>query len=162
METRRRQLLLGRVPYDEMEHRLRLNELCNHRMLLERQSFDEVVRAKPECRPEITYPQPYTYMQQWASVDLVDEWKKVTAPVLIVYGLSDFVATVTEHPYLRDVIESFHPGRATLKAIPGMDHGMSKAASMEESFNWPRDKPRELETAAFDAIRDWLEKQAAA
>ena len=159
IDTRRRQNLLAKTPFEEMERKLRLNESCNHRLLIEKQSFDDIVKASPECRDFITFPAAYTYMQQWAAINPVEEWKKITAPVLIIYGSSDFVSTIADDPYMADVINSFHPGHATLKMIPNMDHGMSKATSMEQSMNWPANTPREFEPLVLDTISEWLKSQ---
>ena len=159
MDTRRRQNLLAHVPYDEMERKLGINERCNHRLLIDRQSFDDIMRDSPECRDYITYPAAQTYMQQWAALNPAAEWKKVSAQVLIVYGSSDFVSTIADNPYMADVINSFHPGHATLKMIPNMDHPMSKAASMEQSMNWPANTPRQFEPAVLETIKTWLRQQ---
>lgn len=155
-ETRRRQMLLSHTPYDELERRLSLNEVCNHRMLIARESFDEVVKSDPACRDFITYPAPYTFMQQWAALNLAEHWKRVESPVLIVNGLSDFIATVSDGPYLADIINSFHPGHATLKAIPGMDHYLTRAASMEASMARTDGERGEFVPDVLEAIKDWL------
>src|SRR5207245_5039799 len=141
---------------DEMERRLRLNERCNHRLLIERQLPEEIYKDSPECRDFITYPAAYTYMQQWAALNLAEEWKKVTAPAQIVYGTSDFVSTIADDPYMADVLNSFHPGQATLKAIPNMEHGMTKAPSMEASANKSAGSASEFEPAVLEAIKLWL------
>ncbi len=83
-DTRRRQSLLRHVPYDELERRLRLNEQCNHRLLIERQTPTELLRDIPACNDYIAYPAPHTFMQQWAALNLAEEWKKVDAPVLVI------------------------------------------------------------------------------
>lgn len=157
-ETRRRQMLLSHTPYDELERRLSLNEVCNHRMLIERESFDEVVKSDPACRDFITYPAPYTFMQQWASLNLAEHWKRVDSPVLIVNGLSDFIATVSDGPYLADIINSFHPGHATLKTIPGMDHYLTRAASMEASMARTDGERGEFVPDVLDTIKGWLDQ----
>jgi pimeloyl-ACP methyl ester carboxylesterase len=161
IDTRRRQNLLAHVPYDEMDRRARLNELCNHRLLIEKQSFESVVKESPDCRDYITYPAAYTYMQQWAALNPAAEWKKVSAPVLIVYGAADFVSSIADDPYMADVINSFHPGHATLKMIPNMDHPMYQAQSMEQSLNWPANIAREFQPAVLAAITSWLQQQTA-
>lgn len=159
-DTRRRQGLLRRTPYDEMERRLRLNEQCNHRLLVGRETPDELLKEMPSCADFIEYPAPYTYMQQWAALNLAEEWKRVDAPVLVLYGTSDYISTVADDPYLADLINSFHPGRATLKAVPDMDHYLTKAASMEESMKRTTGLYGEFEPAVLDAVRGWLIQQA--
>ena len=161
LDTRRRQNLLRHTPYDEMERRLRLGEQCNHRLLVERETPEQLLKEMPACGEYISYPAPYTFMQQWAALNLAEEWKRVDAPVLIVYGTSDYVSTVADDPYLADIINSFHPGRATLKAVPNMDHYLTKAASMEESMKRAEaGAGGEFEPAVLDAVRDWLAQQA--
>jgi len=154
IDTRRRQLLLGRVPSDEVDRQMMLEERCNHRLLIEKQRPDAIVAATSECADHIAYPAPFTFMQEWADVNLAAAWKRVDRPVLIVYGSSDFVSTVADDRYLADMIDGFHPGTATLKPIAGMDHPMSRAATMEESF--ARTKPGEFEPAVLVAISGWL------
>jgi uncharacterized protein len=160
LETRRLQNTIQRLPYDEIDRHQRLNEVCNHRLLIEKQSFDDVVKGMPQCRDYISFPASYTYMQQWADLDLASEWKKVSSPVLIVYGSSDYVSSIADDPYMADLINSFHPGSATLQLIKNMDHPMYKAASMEESMNWPAGRTREFQTAIFEPIVSWLAKQS--
>jgi pimeloyl-ACP methyl ester carboxylesterase len=159
MDTRRRQHLLRHTPYDEMERRLRLNEQCNHRLVIERETPDQLLKEIPDCGDYITYPAPYTYMQQWAALNPAQEWKKVDAPVLVVYGTSDFISTIVDDPYLVDIINSFHPGRATIKTIPNMDHYLTRAASMEESITRAAGSRVEFEPAVLEAIKDWLQQQ---
>jgi len=98
-------------------------------------------------------------MQQWADLDLAAEWKRVDAPVLIVQGESDFVATVADAPLLRDVIESFHPGHATLSMIPGMDHYLTREPSMKASMEMTA--AGEFEPRVLETIQGWLTRQAA-
>ena len=134
LETRRRQDMLKGTPFDELDRHQRLGEACNHALLVDRQPPDALLRARPECKESIEYPAPYTYMQQWAALDLSSEWKRVDVPVLIVQGESDFVATVADAPLLRDIVDSFHPGKATLAMIPSMDHFLTRQPSMKASM----------------------------
>ncbi|MDT5120653.1 MAG: uncharacterized protein QOC96_135 [Acidobacteriota bacterium] len=158
IDTRRRQNLLRHIAYDEMERRLRLNEQCNHRLLIERETPEQILKDSPTCKEYIEYPAPYTYMQQWAAISPAEEWKKISAPVLVVYGTSDFISTIADDPYLADIINSFHPGRATLKAITGMDHYMTRAASMEESLSRKTGERAEFEPAVLETIKGWLQQ----
>jgi pimeloyl-ACP methyl ester carboxylesterase len=161
LETRRRQNRLKGMPFDQLDHRQRVGERCNHDLLIERGTPEGILAAHPECGEFIEYPAPYTYMQQWAALDLSAEWKKVDAPVLIVQGESDFVATVADAPLLRDIVESFHPGRATLAMIPRMDHFMTRAESMKASMERPPGTAGEFEPRVLQSIQGWLAAQSA-
>jgi hypothetical protein len=83
----------------------------------------------------------------------------VDAPVLVVYGTADYVSTIADDPYLAEVINGFHPGRATLKAISGMDHYLAKASSMEESIKQSSGIFGEFEPAVLDVVRNWLDQR---
>jgi pimeloyl-ACP methyl ester carboxylesterase len=131
----RRQLLLGGMPYDEVDRRMRRHEVCAHGFFIEKQTPDAA------CVAEIPAPQPYTYMQQVASVDLGPLWKKIDAPALLFYGTADFITDRHQHEYLRDMIDAFHPGHATYVEIEGMDHSLTLAGTQKASFEGKADAP---------------------
>jgi len=72
-------------------------------------------------------------------LNLAEAWKAVDAPVLVIYGTSDFLTSLDEHQYLVDLINSFHKGRATLATIEQMDHFLARAGTMRESMRRMRD-----------------------
>ncbi len=158
-DTRRRQSLLRHTPYDELERRLKLNERCNHRLLIEKQTPEQLLKDIPDCSDYIAYPAPYTFMQQWAALNLAEEWKKIDAPTLVVYGTSDYISTIADDPYLVEIINGFHPGSATLKAIPSMDHYMLKTSSTEENMKRTAATPVEFEPLLLETVKTWLQQQ---
>jgi pimeloyl-ACP methyl ester carboxylesterase len=137
----RRQLLLSGTPYDAVERSMRQREVCAHRFYVEKQKPDAIVAADSACAEDLQFPQPYTFMQQVGSLDLAAQWKKIDAPVLIIYGTADFITDDYQHQYLRDMINSFHPGRATYVKIDGMDHGLTIVGSQKASFEGVPDAP---------------------
>lgn len=130
----RRQLLLGGSPFDEVERRMRHHEVCAHRYYVDKQTPGQIIAADKTCAEDIQAPAPYTYMQQVGSLDLAALWKKIDAPVLIFYGTADFITDDYQHQYLRDLINSFHPGHATYVKVEGMDHGLFLAGSQKASY----------------------------
>ena len=158
-ENRRRQLVLRNVAYDEVEDRLALNDRCNRAFLVEKRSAEAIVAEEAACGDFIGYPAPVEYMRQWAALVPAKEWKRVEAPVLVVSGERDFVALASDAPYLRDMIESFHPGRATLATIPTMDHYLDRVASIEEALEKSGGGP--FEPLVLEAVRAWLKRVAA-
>ena len=159
LETRRRQMLLRGIAHDQVDTDLARTLRCNYALLIEREAPQDLLKRSPECREQIQWPAPHTFMQQWAALNMGEAWKRVESPVLVVIGKSDFVATVEESPYLVDMLNGFRPGRATLKAIEGMDHGMTKAPSMRASLE--RQGPGEFEPAVLEATLEWLRRQRA-
>jgi pimeloyl-ACP methyl ester carboxylesterase len=160
LDTRRRQLTMRKTPFDQVDRDMARCIRCNHAVLLDRQTPDEVLRRMPECREDIQFPAPYTLMQQWAALNMAEAWKKTQAPLLVVIGASDWVASVAESPYLVDMVNSFKPGRARLEVIPGMDHWLSKAPTMQASMD-RGGAPGEFEPAVLEATARWLRGQAA-
>ncbi|HEY2913625.1 MAG TPA: hypothetical protein VGK21_09705 [Candidatus Angelobacter sp.] len=79
--------------------------------------------------------------------------------MLVTYGTSDPATWAEESHYLADMINSFHPGRATYIELSGMGHGLdlvpSKRAWLEAI--------RKHEHGPFDQeflkqVADWLDK----
>ena len=129
LENIRRQTLLF-APYDEADRAVRLAEKCNHLFLVNKLRPDEIVKDSPDCRDYVnTFGVSYTYLQQIADLDLAAEWKKVDVPVLVTWGTSDPTTTAEENRYLAEMINSFHPGRATYAEFPGMGHGLDLSPS---------------------------------
>lgn len=159
LETRRRQMLLRGMAYDEVDRDMARVLRCNHAVLVAREAPQDLLARMPECRDEIDFPAPHTFMRQWAALNPGEAWRGVDSPVLVVIGTSDWVATVAESPYLVEMINSFRAGQATLRAIEGMDHGLSKAPTMQASMR--REGPGEFEPAVLEATVDWLRRQAA-
>lgn len=163
LENARRQLLILGHGYDEADRFVRLTERCQHRFLIDKQTPEQVVKASPECKDSVnTFGVSAVYLQQIADLDLAVEWKKVDVPVLVTYGTSDPATWSEESRYLAEMINSFHPGRATYIELPGMGHGLdlvpSKRAWLEAI--------RKHEHGPFDQeflkqVADWLDKNAA-
>ena len=161
IDTIRRQKTLAGNPRDAVDAEMAVALRCGYALLVERSTPQQVVARSPECKDEVAFPAPYTFMQQWAALNPGENWKRVDSPVLVVGGRSDYVAGFEESPYLVDMLNSFRPGRATLAAIDGMDHFMAKAPSMrasQERMEKPG-TPAEFEPAALQATVEWLRKQ---
>jgi pimeloyl-ACP methyl ester carboxylesterase len=160
LENARRQLFILGQPYDEADRTVRIIERCMHRFFVEKQTPAQILKTSPECKDAVnTFGVSYTYLQQTADLDLAVEWKKVDVPVLVTYGTSDPATWSEENRYLVDVINSFHPGRASYVEFPGMGHGLdlvpSKRAWLEAI--------RKHEHGPFDQeflkqVAGWLDK----
>jgi len=137
----RRQLLLGGMPYDEVDRRVRHHEICAHRLYVEKQTPEQIAASDRACAADLQWPAPYPYMQQIGALDLAPLWKKIAAPVLIVYGTADFLTDDYQHQYLRDMINSFHPGNAVYVAVEGMDHGLLLTGTQKASFDGAENAP---------------------
>jgi pimeloyl-ACP methyl ester carboxylesterase len=153
LENARRQLrLLGR-PFDAVDQYVRVVEKCQHRFSVEKQSPEQIVKDMPECKDSVsTFSVSAAYLQQIADLNLAVEWKKVDFSVLVTWGTSDPTTSAEENRYLVEIINSFHPGRATYLEFPGMGHGLDLWPSQRDWLESIRKKKH----TKFDA--DFLER----
>jgi uncharacterized protein len=158
LENLRRQTLLVGGHYDEADRSVRTFERCLHRFLVEKQRPDQIVKDSPECADAVnTFGVSYTYLQQIADLDLAAEWKNVDVPVLVTWGTSDPTTTAEESRCLVEMINSFHPGRATYGEFPGMGHGIDLSPSPRawlEAIH--KHQHGEFDQRFLDRVEAWL------
>jgi len=155
--VRRQLVLLGR-PYDEVEREMRVHVQCAYRFHVLHETPQAITAALPGCAGSLALPQPYTYMQQVGDIDQAEHWKRIDRPVLVIYGTSDFVTSEADSRYLVDMINGFHPGRASLRVIEGMDHGLESAPPPREAIRQQRAGPGETHPALLPTVRAWLDE----
>lgn len=160
LENARRQLLLLGRPYDAVDKYVRTVEKCQHLFAVEKQPPDQIVKDMPECKESVnTFSVSASYLQQIADLDLAVEWKKVDVPVLVTWGTSDPTTSADENRYLTEIINSFHPGRASYAEFPGMGHGLDLWPSQREWLESVRKKQHtEFDTDFLKRIVDWMKK----
>lgn len=134
MKNTRRQLVLAGVPYDSIEIYLDRKYKAMHEIFVEHKTPEQILAVDPTLAEDLAYPAHYTFMQEVADLSLADYWKHVDTPVLFVCGTADFVVAEEEHIYARDIVNSYHPGRAEYVAIQGMDHGFNNAGTQMKAF----------------------------
>jgi alpha-beta hydrolase superfamily lysophospholipase len=161
LENLRRQLAMRGVAYDEVEKIVRQKEYCNRRLYIDNQTPEQIAKDAPFCAQlPIQPPAPYTYMRQVAALNIAEKWKPVDAPVLVIYGTSDFQTSADEHRYLTDAINSFHPGRATYVEIPNMDHSFETVPSQREGMQrfLSNQPPGDFNPAILAQMQSWLDE----
>jgi uncharacterized protein len=161
LENYRRQALLRGESYDAVERGARLNQFCKRRLWTDRQPLEQILKENPACEDLLQDPASPAYMQQLTDLNLAELWKKVDAPVLVMYGASDFLTSAKEHEYLREMINKFHPGKARYVEIPQMDHYFERAASQSESYQrrrTPPQSPSPFVEQSLTEISNWLKQ----
>ncbi len=160
-ENYRRQAVLRGVPYEEIERNVRQSRVCKEKLWYENQTPEQITKEIPNCAGWLQAPASYTYMRQLVERNFAEMWKKVTVPVLIIYGSSDFLTSSAEHVYLRDMINSFQNGRAKYVEIPQMDHYFERAATQKESYDRREAPPQtqpEFAEQSLTEISGWLKQ----
>lgn len=160
LENARRQLLLMGRPYDAVEKAARTVARCQYHFFMEKQTPEQVVKNDPGCGDSVnTFGVSASYLQQIADLDLAAEWKKIDLPVLVTWGTSDALTSAEEGRYLTDMINSFHPHRATYEEFKDMGHGLNLWPSQKaflESLGKKQDAPFDMEFLL--RVVDWLKQ----
>ncbi|MBV9103923.1 MAG: alpha/beta fold hydrolase [Candidatus Eremiobacteraeota bacterium] len=131
----RRQLVLSGSTPSEVDANLLDKEWCMHRLLVERVSEVELERSGHSCATHNAYPAPSAYFQELVGLNIAEAWMKLDAPVLVVYGTSDFITAEEDHRRIADIVNGVHPSRAEFHSIAGMDHYLDVAPSQRASMD---------------------------
>jgi hypothetical protein len=73
------------------------------------------------------------FFREFADVDIPAAWSAVDAHVLSVYGEFDENAPGEHHVRIAAIVNAWHPGRATLRELPGLDHCWTRHETREKS-----------------------------
>ena len=128
LENVRRQSALVGEPLDQVDADVRSHAQCAYHFFVLHESADEVTRLGEQCGAMIRRyaGMPETYMHQIGDLSLGKQWKQVDNPVLVIYGTADPVTSADEGRYLAELINSFHPGRASYVELAGMGHDFGR------------------------------------
>jgi hypothetical protein len=158
INSRRQEELAGGTPA-EVDGALLLKEECMHRMLVEKQDRDALLRVKPDCKDYVQYPAPPAYFQQLVGFNMAEPWSKLSIPVLAIYGTADFITDESDHRRIVDIVNGVHPGNGKLELIDGMDHYLVAAGTQRASFDRvtkPGSTPVKYDERFSAAVVNWL------
>ncbi len=112
-------------------------------------------RAKEYTEGEALFAgKPVRYFRQIHARDLAREWSRVKAPVLALYGASDFVSFEDDHRLVAEAVNRAAPGRARLQVVPGIDHWFRHAADFDASRQQAGSGA--YNPGVIDALLEWL------
>jgi alpha-beta hydrolase superfamily lysophospholipase len=100
------------------------------------------------------------YWRQKLNLNLAEIYSKVTEPVLIVYGESDFLSQLACHENIRDALVRAGNPDVALAVIPNADHTYALAKDKKESFEHYKTRTFRPNPAAFEEIVKWLSVHA--
>lgn len=158
MENGRRQLPLYGTPPEGIEPELALYGKCTAAVAVRHLTVAQTLEAPPECDAMLRFSAHYSFWQQLVALDLGAEWRAVDAPVLAVYGTSDFLTSAAEHYYLAATVNRVRPGNASVEIVDGMDHYFQRVPSFDESRRAAAGEiEAEHDDRIFDILIDWLD-----
>jgi pimeloyl-ACP methyl ester carboxylesterase len=160
LENVRRQSALLGEPLDQVDAEVRAHAVCAYHFFLLHEPSDAVRKLDKQCEEMISSygDVPSNYMQQIGDLSLGKQWKSADVPVLVIYGTSDPATSADEGHYLVQLINSFHPGRATYVELQGMGHDFALYDSQLEFLtrrNRP-EKPHLFDQEFVSLLLKWL------
>jgi pimeloyl-ACP methyl ester carboxylesterase len=157
LERSRVQHGLSDLP-DKVDRAVREYEVCSHRFYVEKER-PEHLAGIPGCEnmTEPFGPVPYSYMQAVADISLGKQWKEADFPVLVVYGTASPVTTAHQSRYLAELVNRFHPGRATYSEVPGMGHDFARYESQQEYLDRGPGATHPFHTGLIEVMMGWLD-----
>ena len=160
LENVRRQSALIGEPFDQVDAEVRAHAICASHFFLQHEPADDVSKLGEQCADMIrSYAgMPSLYMQQIGDLSLAKQWKSAGIPVLVIYGTSDPATSADESRYLVEIINSFHPGRASYVELPGMGHDFARYDSQLEFLTRRKEpnKPHPYDDEVVAVVLKWL------
>ncbi|MDF7810644.1 alpha/beta fold hydrolase [Hymenobacter sp. YC55] len=159
VQNKRNQSQLQQLPYDSINTLMKTYTAALHLLLTEKQTPAQVLAKYPNAKQLISFPQHYTYIQQWQDVNLAAAWKKLDTRVLALRGEADYISYNEDHQLLVDIVNREHPGQATFQLLPNVDHGFAKAKTQQESMKLAEAANPERNFEFMTVILRWLDSQ---
>ncbi|UOG76450.1 PDZ domain-containing protein [Hymenobacter tibetensis] len=159
LQNKRNQSQLRQLPYDSINNLMRTYTAALHLLLTEKQAPAQVLARYPNAKQLISFPQHYSYIQQWQDVNLAAAWQKLNTHVLALRGEADYISYNEDHQLLVDVVNQQHPGWATFQLLPNVDHGFAKVKTQQESMRLADAPDPERNFEFMTVILRWLDSQ---
>lgn len=130
----RRQVELSGATPAQTDAALIMKAECTTRAMVMQEPVEQLFAARPECAEMVPMPASQAYMIQLTQRNPGADWSAVTAPVLFIYGDSDFLTSAADHERLTAIVNAAHRGNATLSIIEDLDHYVVRTESQASSF----------------------------
>ena len=143
VENQRRQMRLRGVPFEEIEAEDRAAQKFVSDYYVQKQPLETAMVGK--------YGK---YFQDLNDIPMMPAWKKTSAPLLAVWGASDFLTDGSEHEWLVAAVNSWRPGTARYVKLDGIDHWLFKAADQKASLE--REGEGEYDDRIAEVIADFV------
>ncbi|MBK5286543.1 MAG: hypothetical protein JJE25_14185 [Bacteroidia bacterium] len=160
LENSHRQRLLDDYPADSLDIWMRAEYKRLYGLFVGEKTPEQIIKEHPETAVNFfEYPMSITYFQQVADVNIRQMWMNTDAWVLAMHGTSDFVSSAGEHELLVQIVNHYHPDKATHTEIKNADHWELYTESEKISASHSQ---TELNPLAVTTALKWILKVAKA
>jgi hypothetical protein len=156
----RRQLAIGpdRDPPTTIDAKMLRKNICMQRLLVFKESERALLAELPDCA-EFTgiYPVDAPYVQELADLNMAEPWTQLAVPVLAIDGTADYVCDPADQERIVEIVNSTHPGSATLAVMPGMTHELARSTTPDAAAREYADHTQlPYDTDLSGTVRSWL------
>jgi len=156
--SRRRQLILGRVPIGDLSAMEALQQL----LVPGRLSLDEALQRRPDLAtvaPKLLpagrlFGRTLTYSRELDAAPLEAAWKALDAEVAVFHAEYDYVCIREEAARIVALVNEHGCGRARLVELPGTGHLLYTHASLQAAFDEP--EVGSTDCGIVEATLQWL------
>ncbi len=160
MELERRRTALDGLGPGEVTRRMQGYAEFYADYLVGRMTPGEVIQRKPHLAPlwydlpGHQYGRPAVFYHQLQQLNLAEAWDGVRAPVLVLYGVHDWIMSREDQELIVNVVNRHQAGRARLVLLPRTTHFLIRNETEEWSF-------KNFDSGAFDPavvtlVTDWM------
>lgn len=157
----RRALELSAVPTSELDARMKEASAAYSAFLLDGLAPPAFAAPAAAAWQRLTgmennklFGRPAAFHQQAQAQNWAAAWGRVKSPVLVALGQYDWYEGEANARLIVDVVNRKHPGTATFRQIPELDHHFARFQSQEAAF---RDEGARADAAPFLAeLLPWL------
>lgn len=167
VEMMRRRWTFELLPEDEMVANTRALKNFLRQCFVKNKSLPEVFAEHPDLAEFVrkfnvvsddrdVFGMSLSFGRQLMDLRIENEWAKVDAPVLAIWGKSDFIASRKDSQLVIEAVNRSHSGNGTFVALPGTCHSCCKAEDQEESF---LAGAGDFNPVVVKTVADWIRQQ---
>ena len=102
------------------------------------------------------------YWKQQLNINLSEIYSAIKEPVLIIYGLSDFLTQLACHEQIKNTLEKSGNRNVEFMTFPNLDHCYCFAISKRDSYTHYSDTNMEKNFIPVDETVKWLKQHSSA
>ena len=167
VEMMRRRWSFELLPEEEIAANTKKLQSFLEQCFVEKKSPSVILGADPELAEFVkrfrlvrddsfAFDMSVHFGRELLDLKIEEAWTKVDAPVLAIWGKSDFIASREDSERVVAAVNRTHPGSGTFIALPGICHFCCKAEDQEESF---LAGSGEFNPALVKTVTEWMKRQ---
>jgi pimeloyl-ACP methyl ester carboxylesterase len=166
LENTRRQMDLGDASPAEIDRYVRTEAALLAYLYSEKLAPKVIAERYPNLRSHLAqtvtedkyvFDRSLTFFRQLADKNLAEAWQNFGGNVLAIWGKGDYVSNEDDHALIARIVNRYHPGNGTFRALGGIDHGLNRSSSQRESFAASQSgQGREFNPAFLEICHAWI------